>query len=209
MALASVALTIALFATGGPHAAPTALESLLFPGLNLEALRAQGPGVLPAMARLYEASAVPRRTQIANAFYALGWTSPEAKRVLMADAHTPDPDLRLSVQWALGRVSGDTDVVDVLLDSMQNDASPLFRDKAACALAHDQIHLSDQQKVYLYERLIRAMRDPKADVRAIAAKALEIQTGQRKGFDPNAPQAAREAAIRTWERWLVTYRANL
>ena len=46
------------------------------------------------------------------------------------------------MQWALGRVSDDPDVVDVLLENMQNDPCPLFRDKAACALAYDQIHLA-------------------------------------------------------------------
>lgn len=186
-----------------------ALESLLFPELKLEALKEKGPGVLPALARLYERADADRRTQIASAFYALGWKSPDAKRVLLADAHTPDPELRLQVQWALGRVSGDTDVVDVLLENMQHDDNPLFRDKAACALAHDQIHLSEAQKVYLFEHLIRALRDPKPDVRAIAAKVLEIQTGQNKGFDANAPLSAREAVVRNWERWLDTYRANL
>ena len=185
------------------------VESLLFPNLDIEALRARGPAVLPEMARIYEASDVAQRRQIASAFYSLGWKSPDAKRVLMADVHTPDRELRLNVQWALGRVSNDTDVVDVLLDNMQHDDNPLFRDKAACALAHDQIHLTEEQKVYLYERLLRAMRDPKPDVRAIAAKALEIQTGQTKGFDPHAPLGQREASIRTWQQWLDEYRANL
>ena len=209
--LAALLLALAVAAPAAAAAAQVAssVESLLFPALDVEALRARGPAVLPEMARLYEASDVARRRQIASAFYSLGWKSPEAKRVLMADVHTEDRELRLNVQWALGRVSNDTDVVDVLLDNMQHDDNPLFRDKAACALAHDQIHLTEQQKVHLYDRLLRAMRDPKPDVRAIAAKALEIQTGQTKGFDPNAPQSEREASIRTWQRWLDEYRANL
>jgi len=218
MSLTRAALILALaavpFVTGAtpqPTGAQddASVESLLFPNVDVAALRARGRVVLPAMAGLYETSDVSRRAQIASAFYALGWKSPEAKRVLMVDARTPDPALRLQVQWALGRVSNDTDVVDVLLHNMQHDANPLFRDKAACALAHDQIHLTDVQKVYLYEHLLRAMRDPKPDVRAIAAKALEIQTGQTKGYDPSAPQEAREASIRTWQRWLDEYRANI
>jgi len=48
----------------------------------------------------------------------------------------------MSVQYALGRVSSDVSVVDALLDNMQNDALLLFRDKAACALAYDQVHLT-------------------------------------------------------------------
>jgi HEAT repeat protein len=202
-----LALAVAIPARAAVEASA---ESLIFPDLDVEALRARGPAVLPEMARLYEASTdVARRSRIASAFYSLGWKSPEAKRVLMADVHTSDRELRLNVQWALGRVSADMDVVDVLLDNMQHDDNPLFRDKAACALAHDQIHLTEEQKVYLYERLLRAMRDPKPDVRAIAAKVLEIQTGQTKGFDPNAPQGEREASIRTWQRWLDEYRASL
>jgi HEAT repeat protein len=208
VARAALLLTLAV-AVPAVAAVEATVEALLFPNLDVEALRARGPAVLPEMARLYEASDVPGRRQIASAFYSLGWKSPEAKRVLMADVHTSDRELRLNVQWALGRVSADTDVVDVLLDNMQHDDNPLFRDKAACALAHDQIHLTEEQKVYLYERLVRAMRDPKPDVRAIAAKVLEIQTGQTKGFDPNAPQGEREASIRTWQRWLDEYRASL
>ncbi|HKQ60257.1 MAG TPA: hypothetical protein VJS92_03165 [Candidatus Polarisedimenticolaceae bacterium] len=205
LVLTPAALTLAAAAV----AAGPALEPLVYPNVDVEALRARGPAILPELVRLYEQGDPARRTQIAYAFYSLGWKSPEAKRALMADVHTPVADLRLQVQWALGRVSDDTDVVDVLLDNMQNDANPLFRDKAACALAHDQIHLNGKQKVHLFERLIAAMRDPKPDVRRIASLALEIQTGQRKGFDANAAQEVREASIGAWQRWLDEYRANL
>ena len=41
------------------------------------------------------------------------------KRVLMKDVHTGNQYLRLQVQWALGRVSSDDDVVDVLLENME------------------------------------------------------------------------------------------
>src|SRR5262249_49426393 len=109
---------------------------------------------------------------------------------------------------ALGRVSPDIDVVDVLLDNMQNDANPLFRDKAACALAYDQIHLTEKQKVHLYEGLIGDLDDPKLDVRSIAALALNIQTGQTKGFNANAAPAQRQAAIREWRKWLDEYRSR-
>ena len=47
-------------------------------------------------------------------------------------------------------VSNDDDGVDTLATIMQGDASALFRDKAACALAYDQIHLSEAQKVRFY-----------------------------------------------------------
>ncbi|MCI0420520.1 MAG: hypothetical protein L0387_31530 [Acidobacteria bacterium] len=184
------------------------VQALITTGKVAE-LKALGRDVLPVMARLYELSDEARRAQIAQTFYALGWKSAEAKRVLMKDAHTQNQQLRLQVQWALGRVSSDSDVVELLLNNMQNDANPLFRDKAACALASDQIHLTEKQKVRLYEGLIQALGDAKMDVRRIAMLALNIQTGQTKGFNPEAPIADRDAKIREWKKWLEEYKSNL
>jgi HEAT repeat protein len=172
-------------------------------------IQAMGPGALPALVRLYEASPEAQRATIASIFYSLGWKSPEAKRALMKDARTPDQALRLQVQWALGRVSDDPDVVDVLLDNMRNDAQPLFRDKAACALAHDQIHLSPLQKVRLFDGLIAALDDPKAQVRQIALQALQILTGQTKGYSSMAAPEERRRAVEAWRQWLEEYRAHL
>ena len=184
------------------------VEALLLPRSDIARLKEMGPAVLPAMARIYGRSSPAERATIANTFYVLGWKSADAKAALMRDVHTGDSNLRLQVQWALGRVSNDDDVVDVLLDNMQHDGNPLFRDKAACALAHDQIHLTEGQKIHLYGRLIEALRDPNPQVRDIASKVLTLQTGQNKGFDPNAPVARREQAIRTWQTWLEEYKAN-
>jgi HEAT repeat protein len=176
---------------------------------DFKQIQAMGPGVMPALARLYTASSEEERATIANVFYSLGWKSPEAKRALMADVHTQNQMLRLQVQWALGRVSDDADVVDVLLENMQNDPVPLFRDKAACALAYDQIHLAPAQKMRLFEGLVRALEDDKVQVRQIALQALQILTGQTKGFHPVAPPDARRRAVEEWKRWLAEYRANL
>src|SRR5688572_11874247 len=162
---------------------------------DVAGLRALGPGVLPVLAKLYEAGDENQRTNIAQYLYQLGWRSPEAKRALMMDVHTQNQNLRLQVQWALGRVSGDIDVVEVLLSNMKADPNPLFRDKAACALASDQIHLTDRQKVRLFQGLIEALGDPKPDVRRIALQALSIQTGQTKGFNPNGSSSERQAQI--------------
>jgi hypothetical protein len=178
-------------------------------GGRFSELKSLGREVLPIMARLYESSDTAQRARVAEAFYSLGWKSAEAKRVLMKDVHTSDPRLRLQVQWALGRVSSDADVVEVLLDNMQHDGNPLFRDKAACALASDQIHLSEQQKVALFAGLIQSLGDSKPDVRRIAMLALQIQTGQTKGFNPDAPPAERDAKIREWKVWLEEYKSNL
>ena len=179
-------------------------------GGNVAAIRALGRPVLPKLVRLYEAAGDDGfKARVAQTLYELGWESPEAKRALMKDVHTLNQDLRLQVQWALGRVSGDPDVVDTLVANMRSDSSPLFRDKAACALAHDQIHLSEQQKVRLFGALIEALRDDKYDVRHIALLALQIHTGQTKGFDPGAPWADREQKIKAWQTWLEQYKAGL
>jgi len=172
-------------------------------------VQALGPGVLPALARLYATSSEKEKAKVAYVFYQLGWKSPEAKRALMADVHTRDQALRLQVQWALGRVSDDPDVVDVLLENMQHDPLPLFRDKAACALASDQIHLAPAQKARLFEGLIHALDSETPQVRQIALQALQILTGQNKGYQPGAEPETRRRAVVEWKRWLAEYRSNL
>jgi HEAT repeat protein len=207
---AAFCLVVTFLSAGATAAAPDAsLRAMLFPEVKIEALRARGPAVAAGLAALYPRASEQERSVIAWTFYQLGFKSAEAKRALMADIHTANSDLRLQVQWALGRVSNDRDVIDALLGNMQHDDNPLFRDKAACALAHDQIHLTEDQKAYMYERLIAALRDPKDQVRDIAIKVLEIQTGQTKGFAPQAPVDLREKSIRIWEQWLADYRANM
>jgi len=182
---------------------------MLGPPVNIEQLRAQGSDVLPAMAQLYRVSDEAARTRIANAFYQLGWPSSEAYQVLTQDIHTSNPKLRLQVQWALGRVSAEDEVVDTLLGIMRNDRNALFRDKAACALAYDQIHLSDEQKADLYAGLIAGLDDSKHQVRKISIQALGIHTGQTRGFKASAGSAQRAHSVQEWQRWLAEYRDNL
>ena len=172
-------------------------------------IKKMGRAVLPELVRMYETSDEDGREKIAAVFYQLKWRSPEAKRVLMKDIHTNHQALRLHVQYALGSVSDDLDVVDTLVDNMEHDENPLFRDKAACALAYDQIHLTPHQKAHLYERLIEALGSPVLQVRQIALQALQIQTGQTKGFRANAPEEQRRAQIEAWQRWLADYRSSL
>ena len=191
------------------EAADAARLQALARSRDTRAIRALGPGVMPELARLYTRSEPADRAAIASVFYELGWKSAEAKQALLADIRTTDQALRLQVQWALGRVSGDPDVVDVLLDNMRNDAVPLFRDKAACALASDQIHLAPAEKARLLQGLIDALEDPKPQVRQIALQALLIQTGQTKGFVPTGLESQRKQAIVEWRRWLVEYRSQL
>ena len=174
-----------------------------------KAIAALGPAALPELARLYAAAPDEQKISIAHVFYQLGRRSPEAEQALLRDVHTQNRDLRLSVQYALGRVSDDPQVVDTLLAIMRNDGSPVFRDKAACALAYDQIHLTEAQKVRLYEGLIGALEDPKPQVQVIAIQALTILTGQDKGFRRGDPPDKKRHSIEAWKRWLADYRSNL
>jgi HEAT repeat protein len=198
-------LVVALVLAGAPASASGDLRPLVMAG-DYDAIRKLGAGAMPDLVHLYDsADGDEEKARVANAFYQLGWKSEDARRALMRDVHTSNRDLRLSVQYALGRVSSDPAVVDVLLENMQDDLNPLFRDKAACALAYDQIHLSEAQKVRLFAGLIHALDDPKPQVRAIAIQALEIHTGQRKGFAPDADASARAAATAQWREWLQRY----
>jgi hypothetical protein len=185
------------------------VRALLSDHTRFDELKNLGPEVLPVMAALYETAGAEERASIAVTFYRLGWKSDDAKRVLMSDVHTDDRNLRLQVQWALGRVSNDDDVVEVLLANMQHDDNPLFRNKAACALAHDQIHLTPDQKARLLAGVIEALGDEKLDVRKIAIRVLKIHTGQKKGFDPEGTPEDRARALAAWRQWLDEYRANL
>lgn len=162
-----------------------------------ESLRQYGESVVPPLLDIYKEGNNTQKAKAAGALYFLSIKSEEAREVLMKDIHTPDRDLRLQVQWALGRVSNDDTVIHVLLDNMRNDPNPLFRDKAACALAHDQPHLSEKQRVLLLEGLVQALEDEKPDVRNIATLALQIQTGQSKGD------------VQAWKDWVAEYRLNI
>jgi len=178
--------------------------------IDIAQLKAMGPAVLPHLARIYKNTPDEQaRATYAWVFYSLGLKTAEGRAVLLEDLKTQNQNLRLQVQWALGRVSDDTQVVELLATIMRNDPNPLFRDKAACALAYDQIHLTEKQKVLLFRLLIEGLKDPKPQVRAISILALEIQTGQRKGFSPDAAPAARNEAVAAWTRWLKEYEQNL
>lgn len=178
--------------------------------IDLAAIKSQGPSVLPVLSKLYSSANDPlKRANIAWVFYGLGWISEDAKKALLQDINTTNEQLRLQVQWALGRVSNDDAIVNILLDKMRNDTNPLFRDKAACALASDQIHLTDAQHYKLVEGLVNSLNDPKLQVRDIATKALQIQTGQTKGFNPNGSLEERTEKIAEWKKWLKEYQSSL
>lgn len=176
---------------------------------DADGLRALGADAVASMVWLYELSEEPERARIANLFYQMGTRSEVAERALMRDVHAGNVELRLAVQYALGRVSNDPMVIETLLDTLENDRNPLFRDKAACALAYDQIHLDEKQKARVYEGLIDALSNPEPQVRAVSIQALSILTGQTKGFHALYPEERRERSIAMWQQWLEEYRARL
>jgi HEAT repeat protein len=49
--------------------------------------------------------------------------------------------------------------------------------------------------------LIAGLRDPRIYTRALCADALREATHENHGFDPQADDAAREAAVQQWESW--------
>jgi HEAT repeat protein len=191
----------------GVRAMITPLQTLDRAGI--ERLRAQGPAVLAPLVEIYRKSSEPDRALVAWIFYSLGWKSKEAKAALLKDIGSHNQRLRMQVQYALGRVSDDPDVVWTLARIMRNDSDAVLRDKAACALAYDQIHLTEREKVQLFTLLIGGLDDSKPQVRTIAIQALQIHTGQTKGFAPEASKEQRDAAIATWKRWLAEYEKNL
>lgn len=177
---------------------------------SLEGLREIGPEAIPALVFLYETGDDELRTRLAHTFRDLAWVSPQLEATLMRDVQARSVDLRLAVLYALGRVSDDPQVVDTLLDMLQNDPNPLFRDKAACALAYDQVHLEQpEEKLHLYEGLIEALSNPRQQVQALAIQALSILTGETKGFHPAFPPEKQQRSIEMWQRWLAETRASL
>jgi len=185
------------------------LKRLVFPRPDLAAIRQLGPETVPALVRIYEKGNVYERSVVAYVFYDMKWKSDAAKQALMKDARSTIRDLRVSVQYALVHVSNDADVIDLLFHNMVNDPDAYVRDKSACALAHQTVPLSDEQRVMFYERLIRALRDPRKQVRSIVSRVLFDQTGQSKRYFPGGTEEEREAGVREWEAWLREYRANL
>lgn len=175
---------------------------------DIPALDALGPAALPELVRLYQTGNEDRKIRVAGILSALGRPSREAEQALMRDIQTGNVELRIAVQYALGRVSDDPEVVETLLRILRTDPSPIFRDKAACALAYDQIHLSEPRRLRLYEGLIDALSDPKRHVQSIAIQALVVLTGQDKGFRVLDPPETKQKCVEVWKRWLAEYRAE-
>lgn len=206
--LASLLVTLSF--AGDPAAAGDENIPDLVARQNVATLKELGPSTLPEILRLYSSADEAGRENVAWVLYHLGWKSEEAKRLLMADVKTDHEGLRIWSQYALGRVSDSDDVVDVLFaNMMETDAKWLFRDKAACGLAYDQIHLSEAQKVRLFGRMIDVLDDADVGTRKLAIQVLAVYTGQTKGYDPGAAPEVLQASIERWWKWLAEYRSQL
>jgi HEAT repeat protein len=203
-------LFLASIATAAP--APMVVDDATVARLvaeeNVASLKAIGAPALPVLAALYTQGDEAQRTRLARMYEQLGLESQAAETALLQDAGTQNVELRLAVQSALGRVSGSSDVVDTLLDILRNDPNPLFRDRAASALAYDQIHLGTAGKDRLYAGLIDALADDDAQVRAVTIQALSILTRETKGYDAMLSEERRERSIELWRKWLAEHRSN-
>ena len=198
LAFVAAAFSLALFASAG-----ITLEDAVAAD-DLEAIKAMGPLSCRA-SPLYGAADEERRQRLATSSSPGVEVRRSERRV---DEGRPHPNRACaSVQWALGRVSNDVRVTSCSTTCRTTPSS--FRDKAACALAYDQVHLTPAQKVHLFEGLIHALDDPKMDVRRIAVTVLQIQTGQDKGFRFAGPPDARARAVEAWRQWLAEYRSQL
>lgn len=213
LVLATLVAAGAAWPRGSSSATPGAIDrQLLLEQIarwDTRAVRAHGREVLPVLVELYRQGDTAQRTHVANAFYALGWPSEEAKEVLLEGARSRDQALRIAAQYALGRVSDDPVVVDLLVENLLEGFNPLVRDKAACSLAYDQIHLTERQKVRLFARMIELLESPSPETRSLAIRVLQVHTGQLKGFIPAMPEAHRARGVERWKRWLEEYEAQL
>jgi HEAT repeat protein len=157
----------------------------------------------------YSAGNDELKSNLASLLWRLGWPSEDAAMLLLRDIKTPHESLRINVQYALGTLSSNPVVIQSLLDNMRNDENPLLRDKAACALANDQVYLTMRQTYPLLRGLVDGLSDSNAQVRKISIKALKIHTGQTMGFVANADPQARNEAIYRWQAWLDDYQRAL
>lgn len=178
--------------------------------ISFSDIRHFGYAAIPILTELYaEAESNSQKAKIASVFWRLGWKSPAIEAALMDDLDSEDAGLKVQVQWGIAKSSSSDKVIKKLLYNLENDQSPFVRDKAACALASDFIHISATQRLMLLRGLVDGLDNDIHQVRASSIQALQIQTGQTKGFYANASAGQRAAAIKEWLDWLDEYQASL
>lgn len=169
-----------------------------------------GYGAIPILVELYsEAQTNLEKSRIAWVFWRLGWKSPEIEHAMAADLESDDANLKVWVQWGIAKSTQSSEVINKLVYNLENDPSPFVRDKAACALASDFIHISPSQRLIILKGLVAGLDNEILQVRKSSLQALQIQTGQSKGFVPNADEQARAESIAEWHKWLEEYEQSL
>jgi HEAT repeat protein len=124
----------------------------------------------------------------------------ETERVVQVlTSHLKDSD-EDSRRWAVEALAlvGTTSTVEILLETMHNDGSPLVRERAACSLAESGM-LSHEQRLTSVPVLLNYTDDPSLDAQtqAWAFQALGDITGQRLPNDSSS-----------WRSWYESNRAN-
>ena len=118
-------------------------------------------------------------------------------QVLTSHLKDSDEDSR---RWAVEALAlvGTTSTVEILLDTMHNDSSPLVRERAACSLAESGM-LSHEQRLTSVPALLNYTDDPSLDAQthAWAFQALGDITRQRLPNDSSA-----------WRNWYQSNRVG-
>ena len=114
-------------------------------------------------------------------------------------AHLKDPD-QDSRRWAVEglALTGATEAIEPLLQTMHDDPSPNVRERAACSLAESGM-FTLEQRMTAVPRLLNYTEDPSLDVRTHgwASQALTDITHQHFGNDSNA-----------WRNWYNSTKAE-
>jgi hypothetical protein len=176
----------------------------------IQDIKEYGYGAIPILTELYkEAESNREKSKIADVFWRLGWKSPQIEEALMGDLDSTDEGLKINVQWGIAKSTQSSEVINKLLYNLEYDSSALVRDKAACALASDFIHISPEQRIVILRGLIKGLSNDIQQVRNSSILALAIQTGQRKGFVATADADSRTESITVWHEWLDEYERNI
>lgn len=172
-------------------------------------IRDFGYGAIPILTDLFtEANTDLEKARIAWVFWKLGWKSPEIEQALMPALDSKDVILKINAQWGIAKSAESDEVLEKLLYNLEHDPSAVVRDKAACALASDFIHISGSQRITLLRGLVKGLSNDIEQVRNSSILALKIQTGQTKEFVASADISARANSIEAWNEWLNEYERN-
>lgn len=145
----------------------------------------------------------PDHQQKIWAFWALGLMANRGvesdRAVEILTAHLKDADVD-SRHWAVEgmALTGSDETIPVLLTTMRQDASPLVRERAACAVAESGMY-TPQQRMTAVPQLLNYMDDASLDAqtRGWAFQALSDITHQRLPNDAAA-----------WHEWYQSRQSN-